>query len=58
MAQKCLRALELYTEEEIQNKREIQGKIHSFLGSSYMEMGFLEEALTSHKMDLEIAREM
>ena len=58
MSNKCLRALDMYTDDEIQNKKEIQGKIYSFIGSSFLELNFLKEALDNHELDLKIAKEM
>lgn len=39
------------------NKQEIIGNLHSCIGAAQMDMGQMDEALKSHKKDLEIAKQ-
>ncbi|XP_075071427.1 outer dynein arm-docking complex subunit 4 isoform X2 [Mixophyes fleayi] len=43
--------------DDMPNKQEIIGNLHSCIGNAQMDMGQMEEALQSHRMDLKIASE-
>ncbi|NWT82073.1 TTC25 protein, partial [Lanius ludovicianus] len=55
-AERMLRKIQGWTEEEFPNKNELIGNLHSCIGNAHLAMGQMEEALHSHKMDLDFAR--
>ncbi|KAM5134981.1 outer dynein arm-docking complex subunit 4 isoform 2-T2 [Mantella aurantiaca] len=55
-AQQVLKNIERWKEER-PNKRELIANLNSCIGNAQMEMGQMEEALKSHKKDLEIAEQ-
>ncbi|XP_065605159.1 outer dynein arm-docking complex subunit 4 [Cyrtonyx montezumae] len=56
-AERVLKAIQGWPEDEVPNKNELIGNLHSCIGNAQFEMGQMEAALESHKMDLEFARQ-
>ncbi|NXX13272.1 TTC25 protein, partial [Podargus strigoides] len=56
-AECLLKAIQKWSEEEVPNKNELIGKLHSCIGNAQLEMGQMEAALRSHKTDLKFARQ-
>ncbi|KFP60616.1 Tetratricopeptide repeat protein 25, partial [Cariama cristata] len=56
-AERVLKTIQRWSEDEVPNKKELIGTLHSCMGNAQLEMGHLEAALQSHKMDLEFARQ-
>ncbi|XP_074835113.1 outer dynein arm-docking complex subunit 4 isoform X1 [Carettochelys insculpta] len=56
-AEQVLKTIQGWSEEELPNKSELIGNLYSCIGNAQIEMGQMGEALQSHTMDLEIARE-
>ncbi|XP_003642871.3 outer dynein arm-docking complex subunit 4 [Gallus gallus] len=56
-AERVLKTIEGWSEDEVPNKKELIGNLHSCIGNAQFEMGRMEAALKSHKMDLEFARQ-
>ncbi|NXF24246.1 TTC25 protein, partial [Rhodinocichla rosea] len=56
-AERLLKKIQAWSEDEVPNKYELIGNLHSCIGNAQLAMGQLEAALHSHKMDLECARE-
>ncbi|NWV87598.1 TTC25 protein, partial [Machaerirhynchus nigripectus] len=55
-AERMLRKIQGWTEEEVPNKNELIGNLYSSIGNAHLAMGQMEAALQSHKMDLDFAR--
>ncbi|XP_069733099.1 outer dynein arm-docking complex subunit 4 [Phaenicophaeus curvirostris] len=56
-AEHVLKIIQGLSDDEVPNKNELIGNLHSCIGTARLEMGKMEAALQSHKMDLEIARQ-
>ncbi|KAM6114837.1 outer dynein arm-docking complex subunit 4 [Phoenicopterus ruber ruber] len=56
-AEHVLKTIQGWSDEEVPNKNELIGNLHSCIGNAQLEMGQMEAALQSHKMDLEFARQ-
>ncbi|NWX16188.1 TTC25 protein, partial [Aegotheles bennettii] len=56
-AERVLKTIQEWSDEEVPNKNELIGNLHSCIGNAQLEMGQMEAALQSHKMDLEFARQ-
>ncbi|NXN18191.1 TTC25 protein, partial [Indicator maculatus] len=56
-AECVLRTVQRWPEQEVPNKAELIGSLHSCMGSAQLEMGQVEAALQSHQMDLKCAKE-
>ncbi|XP_064030389.1 outer dynein arm-docking complex subunit 4 isoform X2 [Pogoniulus pusillus] len=56
-AERVLRRVQRWPEQEVPNRSELLGRLHSCIGSAQLEMGQLEAALQSHQMDLKYARQ-
>ncbi|KFP20720.1 Tetratricopeptide repeat protein 25, partial [Egretta garzetta] len=56
-AERVLKTIQGWSDEEVPNKNELIGNLHSCIGNAQLEMGQMEAALQSHKMDLEFARQ-
>uniref|UniRef100_A0A8D0HBX7 Outer dynein arm-docking complex subunit 4 n=1 Tax=Sphenodon punctatus TaxID=8508 RepID=A0A8D0HBX7_SPHPU len=56
-AEHVLKTIQGWSDDEIPNKNELLGNLYSCIGNAHIEMGQMGEALQSHKMDLEIAKE-
>lgn len=56
-AERVLKTIQGWSDDEVPNKNELIGNLHSCIGNAQLEMGQMEAALQSHKMDLEVARE-
>ncbi|POI34065.1 hypothetical protein CIB84_002182 [Bambusicola thoracicus] len=56
-AERVLKTIQGWSEDEVPNKKELIGNLHSCIGNAQFEMGRMEAALKSHKMDLECARQ-
>ncbi|NXJ85358.1 TTC25 protein, partial [Trogon melanurus] len=56
-AERMLKTIQGWSEDELPSKSELIGNLHSCVGSARLEMGQTEAALRSHKTDLEIARQ-
>ncbi|NXN43123.1 TTC25 protein, partial [Rhinoptilus africanus] len=56
-AERVLKTIQGWSEDEVPNKNELIGNLYSCIGNAQLEMGRLEAALQSHKMDLECARQ-
>ncbi|NXS26127.1 TTC25 protein, partial [Pomatostomus ruficeps] len=55
-AERMLRKIQGWAENELPNKNELIGNLHSCIGNAQLAMGQMEAALRSHKMDLDCAR--
>ncbi|KAF1668831.1 Tetratricopeptide repeat protein 25, partial [Aptenodytes patagonicus] len=56
-AERVLKRIQGWSDDEVPNKNELIGNLHSCIGNAQLEMGQMEAALQSHKMDLEFARQ-
>ncbi|NXJ53056.1 TTC25 protein, partial [Spizaetus tyrannus] len=56
-AERVLKTIQGWSDDEVSNKNELIGNLHSCIGNAQLEMGQMEAALQSHKMDLEFARQ-
>ncbi|OXB70876.1 UNVERIFIED_CONTAM: hypothetical protein H355_011595 [Colinus virginianus] len=56
-AERVLKTIQGWPEDEVPNKNELIGNLHSCIGNAHFEMGRMKAALKSHKMDLEFARQ-
>ncbi|XP_063034894.1 outer dynein arm-docking complex subunit 4 isoform X2 [Melospiza melodia melodia] len=56
-AEHLLKKIRAWSEDDVPNKYELIGNLHSCIGNAQLAMGQMEAALHSHKMDLECARE-
>ncbi|NXF98211.1 TTC25 protein, partial [Eubucco bourcierii] len=56
-AERLLRRVQRWSEQEVPNRSELLGRLHSCIGSAQLEMGQVEAALQSHQMDLKYARQ-
>ncbi|KFV63251.1 Tetratricopeptide repeat protein 25, partial [Dryobates pubescens] len=56
-AECVLRAVQRCPEQELPNKAELLGSLHSRMGSAQLQMGQVEAALQSHQMDLKCAEQ-
>ncbi|XP_059936980.1 outer dynein arm-docking complex subunit 4 [Mesoplodon densirostris] len=56
-AEKVLKKVLEWNKEEVPNKDELVGNLHSCIGNAQMELGQMAAALQSHRKDLEIAKE-
>ncbi|PKU29141.1 tetratricopeptide repeat protein hypothetical protein [Limosa lapponica baueri] len=55
-AERVLKTIQGWSDKEVPNKNELIGNLYSCIGNAQLEMGRLQAALQSHKMDLECAR--
>ncbi|XP_074972710.1 outer dynein arm-docking complex subunit 4 isoform X3 [Phalacrocorax aristotelis] len=56
-AERVLKTIQGWSDDEVPNKNQLIGNLHSCIGNAQLEMGQMEAALQSHKMDLEFARQ-
>ncbi|XP_030321842.1 tetratricopeptide repeat protein 25 isoform X2 [Calypte anna] len=56
-AKRLLRTIQEWSDEDVPNKNELIGNLHSCIGNAQLEMGQVEAALKSHRTDLEVARQ-
>uniref|UniRef100_A0A8C5JBC4 Outer dynein arm-docking complex subunit 4 n=1 Tax=Junco hyemalis TaxID=40217 RepID=A0A8C5JBC4_JUNHY len=56
-AEHLLKKIRAWSEDDVPNKYELIGNLHSHIGNAQLAMGQMEAALHSHEMDLECARE-
>nr|XP_009934133.1 PREDICTED: tetratricopeptide repeat protein 25 [Opisthocomus hoazin] len=56
-AERVLKTVQGCSDEEVPNKNELIGNLHSCIGNAQLEMGQMEAALQSHKRHLESARQ-
>ncbi|NXK70248.1 TTC25 protein, partial [Sylvietta virens] len=56
-AEQMLKKIQAYSENDVPNKNELIGNLHSCIGNAHLAMGQMEAALHSHKMDLDCARQ-
>ncbi|XP_055553314.1 outer dynein arm-docking complex subunit 4 isoform X1 [Falco cherrug] len=56
-AERVLKTIRGWPDNEVPNKNELIGNLYSCIGNAQLEMGQMEAALQSHKMDLEFARQ-
>ncbi|NXY60361.1 TTC25 protein, partial [Callaeas wilsoni] len=56
-AEGMLKKIQVLAEDEVPNKNELIGNLHSCIGNAQLAMGQMEAALHSHKMDLDCARQ-
>ncbi|XP_007177723.1 outer dynein arm-docking complex subunit 4 isoform X2 [Balaenoptera acutorostrata] len=56
-AEKVLKKVLEWSKEEVPNKDELVGNLHSCIGNAQIELGQMVAALQSHRKDLEIAKE-
>lgn len=56
-AERVLKTIQGWSDDEVPNKNEIIGNLHSCMGNARFEMGQMEAALRSHKADLALARQ-
>ncbi|XP_045155705.1 outer dynein arm-docking complex subunit 4 [Echinops telfairi] len=55
-AEKVLKKVMEWDKEEVPNRDELVGNLHSCIGNAQLELGRMAAALQSHRKDLEIAR--
>ncbi|KAJ7423390.1 Tetratricopeptide repeat protein 25 [Pitangus sulphuratus] len=55
-AERVLKKIQGWAEDEVPNKSELIGKLHSCIGNAQAEMGQMEAALRSYRRDLDCAR--
>ncbi|NXT85366.1 TTC25 protein, partial [Zapornia atra] len=56
-AERMLKTIQGWSDDEVPNKNELMGNLHSCIGNARLEMGRVEAALQSHRRDLELARQ-
>ncbi|XP_075417939.1 outer dynein arm-docking complex subunit 4 [Tenrec ecaudatus] len=56
-AEKVLKKVMEWDKEEVPNRDELVGNLHSCIGNAQLELGRMAAALQSHRKDLEIARD-
>ncbi|NXM74481.1 TTC25 protein, partial [Serilophus lunatus] len=56
-AERVLKKIQGWADDEVPNKKELIGNLHSCIGDAQLEMGQTEAALRSYKMDLACARQ-
>ncbi|MBN3296485.1 TTC25 protein, partial [Amia calva] len=56
-ARQVLKVVQAWSDEDVPNKIEVLGNLHSFIGNALIDMGDMEGALDSHKKDLDLARQ-
>lgn len=56
-AKRVLKKIQEWSQDELPNRNELIADLYSHIGKAQLEMGQLEAALESHKMDLEFARQ-
>ncbi|NWQ61569.1 TTC25 protein, partial [Neopipo cinnamomea] len=56
-AERVLKKIQGWAEDEVPNKRELIGNLHSCIGNAQVEMGQMEAALRSYRRDLDCARQ-
>ncbi|NWV60006.1 TTC25 protein, partial [Malurus elegans] len=56
-AEHLLKKIQGWAEDEVPNKNELIGNLHSYMGNAQLAMEQMEAALRSHKLDLECARQ-
>ncbi|XP_020667341.3 outer dynein arm-docking complex subunit 4 [Pogona vitticeps] len=56
-AEQVLKKIQGWSDDEIPNRSELVGNLYSCVGNAQIEMGNIEAALQSHRVDLDIARE-
>ncbi|NXE14158.1 TTC25 protein, partial [Lophotis ruficrista] len=55
-AERLLKTIQKWSDDEVPNRNELIGRLHSCIGNAQLEMGQAEAALQSHQIDLESAR--
>lgn len=56
-AKRLLKTIQGWPDDEVPNKTELIGNLHSCIGHAQLEMGRAEAALQSHRMALATARQ-
>ncbi|KAJ7313521.1 hypothetical protein JRQ81_004970 [Phrynocephalus forsythii] len=56
-SEQVLKKIQGWSDDEIPNRSELVGNLYSCIGNAQIEMGNIEAALQSHRVDLDIARE-
>ncbi|MGH0160690.1 UNVERIFIED_CONTAM: hypothetical protein FKN15_047267 [Acipenser sinensis] len=56
-ARQVLKTVKGWSDEDVPNKKEVIGNLHSCLGNAKIEIGDMDGALECHNKDLEIARQ-
>lgn len=56
-AERLLKTIQGWPDDEVPNKTELIGNLHSCIGHAQLEMGRAEAALESHRMALATARQ-
>ncbi|XP_010175465.1 tetratricopeptide repeat protein 25, partial [Antrostomus carolinensis] len=56
-AEHVLKTVQGWSDDEVPNRNELIGNLHSCIGNAQLEMGQMEAALKSHQMHLELARQ-
>ncbi|XP_013908169.1 PREDICTED: tetratricopeptide repeat protein 25 [Thamnophis sirtalis] len=56
-AEQVLKKIQSWSDDEIPNRSELVGNLYSCIGNAHIEMGNMMEALQSHRLDLDIAKE-
>uniref|UniRef100_A0A8V5GUP2 Outer dynein arm-docking complex subunit 4 n=1 Tax=Melopsittacus undulatus TaxID=13146 RepID=A0A8V5GUP2_MELUD len=57
-AKRVLRKVQGWSEDEVPNRKMLIGDLYSRIGKAQLQMGQMEAALKSHRMDLELARQL
>ncbi|NXO64639.1 TTC25 protein, partial [Phainopepla nitens] len=56
-AERLLKTVQMLSDNEVPNKNELIGYLHSCIGNAYLAMGQMDAALRSHRTDLDFARQ-
>ena len=56
-AQKVLKSVEKWRDEDVCDKQEFLSNLHSSIGNANLDLGKMGEALEHHRIDLQISKE-
>lgn len=56
-AQKVLKMVETWDEEDVPDKKELIANLHSCIGNAYLDLNKMPDALHHHQKDLGISKE-
>lgn len=56
-AKKVMRMVQVWSDKEMPDKKEVLGSLHSCIGNALIELGDMDQALEHHQKDLELAKQ-
>ncbi|XP_031723707.1 outer dynein arm-docking complex subunit 4 isoform X1 [Anarrhichthys ocellatus] len=56
-AEDVMKIVQGWSEEEVPNKKEVLGSLHSCIGNALIDLGAMDKALEHHQKDLELAKQ-